>query len=369
MSRPTIPLFDPKPEVEDLFDELDDVIRRVVRSGRYILGPEVTTFEQEAAAYLGSKHAIAVNSGTDALVIALRALGIGSGDEVITTPYSFVATAEAIRTVGAEIVFVDIEPETFNLDVKLIESRITSRTRAILPVHLFGHAVEMDSILQLAAAHGLKVLEDVAQAFGGTYQGSQLGTLGDAGAYSFFPSKNLGAFGDGGLIATDDDDVADMARVLRGHGAKDKYLSELIGYNSRLDELQASILRVKLPRVELNNDKRRNVAGWYREQLGGLTAIQPPCEQAYARHVYQCYTLRVSDPQRAAVQASLAEAGVGTAIYYQTPIHLMPPYRQPALTLAEAERAAGEVLSLPMGPHVTQEDVQHVARTLSASFR
>jgi len=364
-----IPLFDPKSEVEDLLDELDDVIRRVVRSGRYILGPEVSAFEQEAAAYLGSKHAIGVNSGTDALVIALRALGIGSGDEVITTPYSFVATAEAIRAVGAEIVFVDIDPETFNLNVEQIESHITSRTRAVLPVHLFGHAAEMDAILQLAEAHGLKVLEDVAQAFGGTYKESQLGTLGDAGAFSFFPSKNLGAFGDGGLIATDDDDIADMARVLRGHGAKNRYLSELIGYNSRLDELQASILRLKLRRVDLNNEKRRNVADWYREQLGGLTAIQPPGEKAYAKHVYQCYTLRVSVGQRAAVQASLADAGVATAIYYQTPIHLMPPYRQPALTLVEAERAAGEVLSLPMGPHVTVEDVQHIAKTVSVSYR
>ena len=241
MSEIKIPIYDPRPEIEALWDEIQAAIHRVLKSGRFILGPEVKAFEQEVAEYLGVKHAIGVNSGTDALVIALRALGVGPGDEVITTPFTFFATAEAISLVGATPVFVDIDPKTFNINPELIPEAITSRTKAILPVHLYGQAADMDPILDIAERHGLRVLEDTAQAFGAKYKGQKLGTLGDAGAFSFFPTKNLGGIGDGGLIATNNDNVAELARMLRAHGAKKKYFHEMIGYNSRLDELQANI--------------------------------------------------------------------------------------------------------------------------------
>ena len=344
-----IPVYDPRPEIEALWDEIHEAMDRVLRSGRFILGPEVEAFEQEVAEYLGVKYAVGVNSGTDALVIALRSLGIGPGDEVITTPFTFFATAEAISMVGARPVFVDIDPVTFNLDPALIPGAITPRTKAILPVHLYGHAADMDPILEIARAHGLKVVEDVAQAFGGRYKGRKLGTLGDAAAFSFFPTKNLGGLGDGGLIATNDPQVAELARMLRAHGARRKYHNEMLGYNSRLDALQAAVLRVKLKVVDEWNARRREVAARYNEALGAVEGVVLPSEQPYAYHVYHQYTVRVLGGRRDEVRARLAEAGIGTLVYYPVPVHRLPVYAWPAGSLPQTERAAQEVLSLPMG--------------------
>jgi len=367
MSKVKIPIYDPRPEIEALWDDIQAAIHRVLKSGRFILGPEVQAFEQEVAEYLGVKHAIGVNSGTDALVIALRALGVGPGDEVITTPFTFFATAEAISLVGAKPVFVDIDPRTFNINPELIPDAITPRTKAILPVHLYGQAADMDPILDIAEQHGLKVLEDTAQAFGGKYKGKKLGTIGHAGAFSFFPTKNLGGMGDGGLIATNDDHVAELARMLRAHGAKKKYFNEMIGYNSRLDELQAAVLRIKLRHVDAFNKARRTLAKTYTAQLVGLKSVTPPYEAPYGIHVYHQYTVRITDGRRDTVAAGLAEHGVGTMIYYPTPVHRLPVYNRPVGCCPNAEAAADEVLSLPMGPSLECRIVEeHVLPALRA---
>lgn len=367
MTPTKIPILDLSSEVELLWDELNAAIQRVLRSGQFILGPEVEAFEAEVARYLGVKHAIGVNSGTDALVIALRALGIGPGDEVITTPFTFFATAEAISLVGATPVFVDIDPRTFNINPELIEPAITHRTRAILPVHLYGQAADMDPILALAEKYGLKVLEDVAQAFGGEYKGKKLGTLGHAGAFSFFPSKNLGAYGDGGLIVTDDDEVAERARMLRAHGSRKKYHNEMLGYNSRLDALQATILRVKLPHIDRWNEARRRVAQVYNELLNDLPGVLTPYEAPYAKHVYHQYTVRILEGRRDEVQQHLAEAGVGTMVYYPVPLHKLLVYAPLSYSLSKAKRVAEEVLSLPMSPWISDESLQRVGKFVKAA--
>ncbi len=361
-----IPVYDPLPEVEFLWPELEEAFRRVMRSGRYILGPEVEALEREAAAYLGVKHAIGVNSGTDALVIALRALGVGPGDEVITTPFTFFATAEAISLVGATPVFVDIDPRTFNINPDLIPSAITPRTKAILPVHLYGLPAEMDPILEIARSHGLKVLEDCAQAFGATYKGKKVGTLGDAGAFSFFPTKNLGGFGDGGLIATNSDEVADLARMLRAHGSRRKYYNEGVGYNSRLDALQAAFLRVKLRHVDAWNEARRQVASRYNELFAGLSGLVLP--EVSPGHVFHQYTVRVLGG-RDRVAEALAREGVGTMVYYPVPLHRLPVYAHMGAALPEAERAAREVLSLPIGPHLNPSSQEVVSEALKAFLK
>lgn len=356
-----IPVYDPLPEVEALWPELEEAFRRVMRSGQYILGPEVEAFEQEVAAYLGVKYAIGVNSGTDALVIALRALGVGPGDEVITTPFTFFATAEAISAVGATPVFVDIDPKTFNINPDLIAPAITPRTKAILPVHLYGLPADMDPILEIARSHGLKVLEDCAQAFGATYKGRKVGTLGDAGAFSFFPTKNLGGYGDGGLIATNSDEVAEMARMLRAHGSRRKYHNEMIGYNSRLDALQAAFLRVKLKHVDTFNARRREVAARYNDLLQGVPGlVLPPLTEG---HVFHQYTVRIP-AGRDRVAEELASKGIGTMVYYPVPLHRLPVYGYPEGTFPEAEQAAQEVLSLPMWAGLDPESQGRVREAL-----
>lgn len=342
-----IPILDLAPEIDALWDDLNAAIQRVLRSGQFILGPEVDAFERETAAYLGTQHAIGVNSGTDALVIGLRALGIGPGDEVITTPFSFFATAESISNVGATPVFVDIDERTFNIDPTLIEPAITPRTKAIMPVHLYGRPAEMDAIMDIAQRHDLKVIEDCAQSFGARHQGRQTGTIGHVGAYSFFPTKNLGGFGDGGLIATDDDDVADAARMLRAHGSKKKYQNEMLGYNSRLDALQAALLRVKLPHVDAWNDQRRAAAHTYGRLLAGIPGVTPP--EIVDGHVFHQYTIRTRD--RAGVQDQLHAEGIGTMVYYPIPQDRLPVYGAGGAN-AVSDRLAGEVLSLPVGAHL-----------------
>lgn len=363
-----IPILDLKPEVESLWDELMEAIQGVLRSGHFIMGPNVKAFEHEVAQYLGVKHAIGVNSGTDALVIGLRAAGVGAGDEVITTPFTFFATAEAISTVGATPVFVDIDPKTFNIDPNLIEPAITSRTKAIIPVHLYGQSCEMETILGIAKQYGLKVIEDVAQAFGGEYQGKKVGTLGDVGCYSFFPSKNLGAYGDGGLITTNDDNIAEEARMLRVHGSKKKYYNETIGYNSRLDEIQGAILRVKLPHIDEWNEGRRRVAHTYNELLKDVEGVVTPFEASNVNHVYHQYTIRIINGKRDEVQNRLAEMGIGTMVYYPVPVHKLPIYKSKSTIFALSEIVSLEAISLPIWPCLTKSVQKRVIESLKENI-
>jgi len=345
-----IQMLDLSPEIESIWDKINIATQEVIRSGQFIMGPNVKAFEQEAAGYLGVKHTVGVNSGTDALVISLRAAGIGPGDEVITTPFTFFATAESISRVGAVPVFIDIDPITFNMDPELIQSAITPRTGAILPVHFYGHAADMKPILALAEKYRLKIIEDVAQAFGAEFEGRKLGAIGDAGCFSFFPSKNLGAFGDGGLIATNDDHIAETARLLRAHGSKEKYCHEMIGYNSRLDEIQAAVLRIKLADIDWLNEKRRLVAGRYNNLFNGIPGIITPYELPYAKHVYHQYTVRILGGKRDKIHEYLAGQGIETRIYYPVPLHKLPVYEGSRLILDKAEQASTEVLSLPIWP-------------------
>lgn len=376
-----IPILDLKPQYESIKADVRAAIDGVLESGAFIMGPDVKLFEQEVAEYLGVKHAIGVNSGTDALVIGLKALGIGEGDEVITTPFSFFATAESISNVGAKPVFVDIEALTFNLDPKLIEAAITPKTKAIMPVHLYGHPAAMSKIMSIAETHSLKVIEDCAQSFGARYygdcvgceescnaemldriRGKAVGTIGQVGAYSFFPSKNLGAYGDGGLVATDDDAIADMARMLRAHGSKKKYHNEVLGFNSRLDTIQAAVLRVKLPHIDVWNEGRRRVAQIYNELLADVPGVVTPA--IVEGHVFHQYTIRVLDGKRDDLQAKLAEQGIGTMIYYPVPQDKLPVYQGQYGTSEVSNRFSQEVLSLPIWVELNQSWIEVIVQAI-----
>ena len=377
-----IPILDLKPQYNSIKAEVHDAIDRVLESGAFIMGPDVKLFEEEVARYLGVKHAIGVNSGTDALVIGLRALGIGEGDEVITTPFSFFATAESISSVGAKPVFVDIDAASFNIDPKLIEAAITPKTKAIMPVHLYGRSANMTAIMEIAAKHGLKVVEDCAQSFGSRYmgdcngcadscadtvrdalKGKQTGTIGDVGAYSFFPSKNLGAYGDGGLIATNDDEIAELARMLRAHGARKKYHNEILGYNSRLDTIQAAILRVKLPYIDKWNEGRRRVARIYGELLGSVSGVITP--EVVDGHVFHQYTIRVLGGKRDELAKALNDAGIGTMIYYPIPQDRLPVYLGQYPVLGVSESLTGQVLSLPIWPELDEKIQEQIVREIT----
>lgn len=372
-------MLDLSAEIDELWDELQAAINRVLRSGQFILGEEVATFEREAADYLGVKHAIGVNSGTDALVIALDALGIGAGDEVITSAFSFFATAEAISRVGVTPVFVDIDLDTFNLDVNAIEAVITANSKAILPVHLFGRPAAMSQIVHLAQKYNLKVIEDCAQAFGATYHGAcfecngacdaatqqnltgkKVGSLGNVGAFSFYPTKNLGAYGDAGLITTNDDAVAANAKMLRNHGSAQAYDNVMLGYNSRLDALQAAILRVKLPHVDAWNAIRRDSAQTYNNLLAD--AVMTPAVSP--GHVFHQYTVRfVARDARATAMHALSEAGIGHKVFYPHALPDLPLYK--TARVPHAQKAAQTVLSLPLWAGITQAQQQQVAKVLN----
>ena len=352
-----IPILDLKEQYLSLRPQMLRAIEDVLEGGAFINGPNVKALESEVAAYAGAAHGVGLNSGTDALHLALRALDIGPGDEVITTPFTFVATTEAIGIVGATPVFVDIDPETYNLDPELLEAAITPRTRAILPVHLYGHPAPMDRIMEIARKHNLFVVEDCAQAIGATFDGKFVGTIGDFGAFSFFPSKNLGAYGDGGMLLTNDQGLADRARSLRGHGGRVKYHHEELGVNSRLDELQAAVLRVKLPHLETWISNRRAVAQRYNEAFS-RAGFAVPRDPAGGRHVYHQYTIRVEDRDR--VQEELRAAGVQTMVYYPVPLHMQKVHAmlgQGEGSFPHSERAAREVISIPMFPELAP-DVQ-----------
>jgi dTDP-4-amino-4,6-dideoxygalactose transaminase len=355
-----IPLVDLTAQYHSIKDEIDAAVSATLESGHFILGPAVSTFEQNVAAYLGVEHAIGLASGTDALVLALRALDIGPGDEVLVPAYTFFATAGTVMSVGAKPVFVDVDPEIYQIDVRLIKDRITSRTKAIIPVHLYGHPAEMDPILEIAKAHHLKVIEDNAQGFGAEYKGKKTGSLSDIACLSFFPTKNLGAYGDGGMAVTNDTALAERMRKLRTHGWKRKYFSEELGYNSRLDALQAAILQAKLPHVDEWNEKRRELADVYTERLASLR-IGVPVERAWGKHVYHLYIIRT--PRRDDLQAFLKKEGVASEVYYPLPPHLAQPCQKlgfKAGDFPEAERASQETLALPLYPELSEEQQEHV---------
>ena len=361
-----IPILDLKPQYESLKDEIKEAIDRVLESGRFIMGEDVKLFEREVAEYLGVKHAIAVNSGTDALVIGLKALGIGEEDEVITTPFSFFATAESISNVGAKPVFADIEADSFNIDPGVIKSKITPQTKAILPVHLYGQPAAMNQIMEIAQNHGLKVIEDCAQSFGARYNGKHTGTIGDVGAYSFFPSKNLGAYGDGGLIVTNNEQVAETARMLRVHGAKKKYHNEVLGYNSRLDSIQAAILRVKLKHIDNWNQARWQVAKTYNELLVDVPDVITP--QLLEGHVFHQYTIRITNGKRDAVKEYLTAEGISTMIYYPVPQDRLPVYQGQYERNTVSDLLATQVLSLPIWPEIEIKTIEKITEILKKAL-
>ena len=366
-----VPLFDLTRQYQALKTDIDAAVLELLASGQYVLGPAVDEFEALAAQELGVKHAVGVANGTDALQIALRALHLQPGDEVITTPFSFYSAAEVTADLGAKPVFVDIEADTFNLDPQQIEAAITPRTRAIIPVHIFGHPAPMDEINRIAKKHGLGVIEDSAQAWGGALNGKMIGGLADAGTFSFFPSKNLGACGEGGLISTDNDEIARLSRQLRVHGQSRRYFYDEIGYNSRLHSMQAAILKAKLPHARRWNEARRHHAAHY-AQLLESTPLVTPSERSGACHVYHQYTLRVpSGLDREKIGAHLTQNGIGWAIYYPHPLHLQPVfaalgYREGQLPVTET--TCREVMSLPIFPELTEDEVEQVGAALKMAL-
>ena len=358
-----IPMVNLKAQYAEIKDEVEQGLSETIASCSFILGPNVQAFEQEAAAYLGVEHAVGVASGTDALHLALEAEGIGTGDEVITTAFTFIATAEAIRYVGATPVFVDIDPKTFNISPAAIESAITPQTKAIMPVHLFGQPAEMDKIQQLCRRHELKLVEDCAQSFGASINGQQTGSLGDSAGFSFFPSKNLGAFGDGGLVVTHSDVTAAKLRKLRNHGSDVRYYHDVIGYNSRLDEIQAVILRAKLKRIDQYNQRRRHAAHLYSELMADLPLVTP-YEDGAGEHVYHQYTLL--SERRDEVLKALQEKQIGCAIYYQVPLHKQEVFAEQCagLSLPVTESVAEQCLSLPICSELSDETVKEIVSVI-----
>lgn len=357
----SIPAFDLTRQYASFREEIDAAVSRVIESGRFILGEEVEALEEEIAAFCGAERAVAVASGTDALHLALRAVGVGPGDEVLVPAFTFVATAEVVAYCGAAPVFVDIDPETFSIDPDAASAAVTSRTKAVIPVHMFGHPAEMEELTALSKHHGLALVEDAAQAFGARYGGKVVGSFSDAGCFSFFPTKNLGAFGDGGMVVTDDGDLAERVRQLRVHGASKRYHHQMVGYNSRLDALQAAILRAKLPHLEAWNAARRAHAATYTAGLEKLPALVCPRELEGSQHVYHQYTIRTEG--RDGLRDSLAEAGIGSAVYYPIPLPAQEAFGGEDYRIGgfpESERACQEVLSLPMFPELKEDEVAQV---------
>lgn len=360
-----IPFLDLSAQYRELKSEIDSAVARVFTSSQFILGKETAAFEEEFAAYCDANYAIGVNSGTSALHLALLAAGIGPGDEVITVPFTFFATVAAIGYVGATTVYVDIDPDTFNIDASKIEAAITARTRAILLVHLYGQPARMDAILEIARRHKLIVIEDAAQAHGAEYHGRRVGSLGDLACFSFYPTKNLGAAGEGGLVTTSNPEYARTLSLLRNWGEEHRYYAVLKGYNYRMPALQAAILRAKLPHLERWTKIRCQLAAEYDRLLEGAGVMRPVCLPG-VRHVYCLYTIRTEE--RDALQRELELAGIATAVHYPHPIYLMPAYsdaRYKAGDFPVAEQCAHAVLSLPLHAHMTREQVERVAQQVS----
>ncbi len=359
-----VPSLDLKRQYATVKARTDEAIRRVVESQGFILGPEVEGIEKDVAALCGAKHAVGVSSGSEALHLALLAAGIGRGDEVITTAYTFFATAGAIHQTGARPVFLDIEPRTFNIQIKDIERRITDRTRAILPVHLYGQCAEMDELLAVARRRNLLVIEDAAQAIGAEYKGRKAGAMGDMGCFSFYPTKNLSCFGDGGMVTTNSDELAQKLRILRVHGAQPKYYHSVVGVNARLDALQAAVLRAKIGYLAGWNQRRRDIARFYDAGLQDADVVTPYAAP-HGVHVYHQYVIR--SRKRDALAAFLKEGGVDTAIYYPVPLHVQACFADlggKEGDLPESERAARETLALPIFPELTQDEMAHVVKCI-----
>ena len=356
-----VPMIDLRAQYRQIKPEIDAAVAEVLESQVFIGGPNVEALEEAIAGYVGVTHAIAVASGTDALLLLLKAINLQPGDEVITTTFSFFATAGAIANAGATPVFVDVDPATYNIDPALIEGRITPKTRAIVPVHLFGQCVDMDPIMGIAARHGLYVIEDNAQALGATYKGRAAGALGHAAAVSFYPTKNLGGAGDGGMIVTRDNDIAAHVRLLRVHGSDATYVHRIVGTNSRLDALQAAVLRVKLKHLDAWNERRRANAAYYSAAFSHMARVVPPTEQDGNRHVYHQYVVRL--PRRDQALELLRSRGIGCAVFYPLPLHLQACFAPLGYTESDcphATRASREVLALPIYPELTREQQDEV---------
>ncbi len=354
-----------KAQYSEIQNEIEQGISETIARCSFILGPNVQAFENEAANYLGVNYAVGCASGTDALHLALRAEGISEGDEVITSAFTFIATAEAIKYVGAKPVFVDIDEKTFNITAELIEKSITSKTKAVMPVHLFGQPVNLEKIKQLCEKHNLKLIEDCAQSFGARINGQQTGSFGDAAGFSFFPSKNLGAFGDAGLVVTQSEETAKQLKMLRNHGSDVRYYHDVIGYNSRLDELQAVVLRAKLKRIDQYNKARRNAASLYSQLMKGLP-LKTPYEDGVGEHVYHQYTVLCD--RRDEVMKALQEKQIACAIYYPVPLHKQNVFKEECagLSLPVTEFVASQCLSLPICPSLTEETIHEIVAPITA---
>ncbi len=363
-----ISLLDLKAQLAPIRDEVLQAVENVLDSGQYIMGPEVKAFEDEVASYLGVKHAIGVGNGTDALLLALDAAGIKAGDEVITTPFTFFATAETISQLGATPVFVDIDPKTYNIDVDQIRARITDKTKAVIPVHIFGQPANMDEIMSVAEENNLFVLEDAAQGMGSEYKGRKIGAWGHAATFSFFPTKNLGGYGDGGMVATNDDELAQKIRILRVHGSNPKYYHSMIGYNSRLDALQAAILRIKLRHLDNWNDGRREKAELYNELLKD-TPVVTPYEGEDRKHIYHLYIIQAED--RDELMATLKDHGISCGIYYPVPLHQQEVYKDLGYgegSLPNAEYMSKRTFALPLYAELEDETIRFITDTIKKHY-
>ncbi len=364
----TVPLLDLPAQYREYGDELEKEVIEILRSGRYIKGPKLEELERELADYCGVARAISCASGTDAILLALMAHSVGPGDEVITTPYTFFATGGCISRLGARPVFVDIDPATYNINPELIPAALSEKTAAIVPVHLYGQCADMDPILEIARAKKLPVIEDAAQAIGARYRGRPAGSMGSIGCFSFFPSKNLGACGDGGFMTTDDPDLADRLTILREHGAKPKYYHQVIGINSRMDALQAGIILVKLPHLDKWHEGRRRNAAFYDRRLAELPLVLPRVAEG-CESVFNQYVIRTE--RRDDLRKHLQERGIGNEIYYPVPLHLQECYRGLGYgegSFPEAEGAARETLALPIYPQLTAEQLEEVASAIESFF-
>lgn len=368
-----VPLLDLKEQNDSLRPQIEAALGRVLDSNGFILGGEVAALEDELAGYCGSKHAIGCASGSDAILLALMALDVGPGDEVITTPYSFFATVSSITRLGAKPVFVDIEPGTYNLDPTLIEEKISSKTKAIEPVHLYGQAADMSVINDIAGRHKLTVVEDAAQAIGAEEDGVRVGSLGHIGCFSFYPSKNLGGMGDGGFLTTNDDDLASKLRALRVHGSEERYYHKYVGLNSRLDGFQGAILRVKLPHLDDWTERRRANAQTYNRlfhEAGLESLITLPVERSGAKHIYNQYVISIPE-RRDELRAFLTDRGIGTDIYYPVPLHLQECFAYLGHSLGDlpvAEKAARETLALPIFPELKGNQLEYVVASVAEFF-
>ncbi|TCP65931.1 DegT/DnrJ/EryC1/StrS family aminotransferase [Baia soyae] len=364
-----IPLLDLKAQFATIREEVLAAVENVFESGAYILGPEVKALEKEVAEYIGVKHAIGVANGTDALVLTLDAMGVGPGDEVITTPFTFFASAETVSQVRGTPVFVDVDPETYNLDIEQLKAKITDKTKVIIPVHIFGQPANMDELRAIAEEKGIYILEDAAQAMGSQFQGQMIGSWGDAATYSFFPTKNLGGYGDGGMVVTNNDELAQKIRILRVHGSSPKYYHSMIGYNSRLDEIQATALRIKLRHLDQWNDARREKATIYNELLKD-TPLVTPYEAPDRKHIYHLYIVQAE--QRDELMKYLGEHGISTGVYYPVPLHLQEVYKD--LGQGEGSMPVSEYLSkrtfaLPLYPELSHEDMNYIVDTIKKFYK